>query len=147
MDNLKKEVVVKVRTVQIDDGEKTLISDEYNGSLYIKKDKYFIFYTEYGEDGDKMSDSVIRCDGETVEIKRTGSYSSVLTFKSGKEYKTVYNTPYGSIPVSIKCKNVMCALDSDGGKIVLDYKMDITDKTYRNNVTITVKCIDRKETI
>ena len=140
MDSLKKEVIVKVRTVQTDDGDKTVISNEYKGTLYVKKGKYFIFYTEYGEDGDKMSDSVIRCDGETVEIKRTGSYSSVLTFNSGKEYKTIYNTPYGGMSVSLKCKNVICALDSDGGKIVLDYKMNITDKNYQNNVTITVKC-------
>lgn len=142
MDNLKKEVIIKIRTVQIDDGDKTVISDEYRGMLYVKNNKYFIFYTELDEDGVKMSDSVIRCDGEIVEIKRTGAYSSVLAFDSGREYKTVYSTPYGGLPVSLKCKKVLCALDSDGGKIVLDYKMNITDKNYDNNVTITVECTD-----
>lgn len=142
MDNLKKEVIIRVSTIQIDEGEKSLIADEYKGTMYVKNGKYFIFYTEYGEEGDKMSDSVIRCDGEVVEIKRTGAYSSVLTFCSGQEYKTVYSTPYGGMPVSLKCKKALCALDKDGGKIILEYKMNIVDKNYNNKVTISVKCAD-----
>ncbi|MBQ7975561.1 MAG: DUF1934 domain-containing protein [Clostridia bacterium] len=142
MDNLKKEVLVRIDTVQREDGDKTSFSNEYNGTLYVKKDKYFIFYSEYGEDGEKMSDSIIRCDGECVELKRTGAYSSILSFKNNSAYKTVYSTPYGGIPVSLKCKKVVCAIDCDGGKIILDYKINITDKNYENYVTINVKCIN-----
>ena len=142
MGNLKREVIVTVSTIQKEDGEKDSFSNEYKGTLFVKNGKYFIFYTEYGEEGDKMSDSVIRCDGENVEIKRTGAYSSVLAFSRGKEYKTVYSTPYGGMPVSLKCKNVLCAIDSQGGKLILDYKMNIADKNYENNVTISVKCTD-----
>ena len=142
MDGVKRNVLVTVDTVQKDGGDKTRISNQYKGTLYEKKGKYYIFYTEYGEEGDKMSDSVVRCDGETIEIKRTGAYSSVLSFKSGVEYKTIYSTPYGGMPVSLKCKKVLCALDAEGGKIVLDYKMNITDKNYENYVTISVKCTD-----
>lgn len=139
MNNLKRDVCVSVYTVQKDEDGKSEIKASYDGVMYLKSGIYYIFYTEYSEDGEQTAQCRIKCSKGEVEIRREGSYSSRLCFEAGKTYKTVYNTPYGTMPVSIKAKTVVVAVDENGGKILLDYSMSLAGKDFQNNVTIALE--------
>ena len=141
MENLKRDVSVSVYTVQKDEDGKSEINADYKGTMYYKSGVYHVFYTEYSEEGEALSKCRIKCGDGIVEIKREGNYSSRLQFQQGKTFKTVYRTPYGDMPVVIKTKRVLSAVDSVGGKIILDYSMSLAGKDFSNNVVVALEVL------
>lgn len=138
MEKEKKSVRVSTFTIQKDEDGKTEFSTSSEGIMYVKDGGYFVFYTEQDEDGEKMSDGRITVTGNTVEIKRTGAYSSRLVFEEGKIHKSIYATPYGNMPAVLKTRKMICAVDNDGGKIILEYLMTIGERTFENSVTVRI---------
>lgn len=143
MIDLKKEVLIRVNTIQKDEEGKSDISAIYNGVMYMKSGAILLFYSEFSEDGEKTADCRIKLSDTSVEIKRSGAYSSRLIFEQGKVYKTVYNTPYGQLPVVVKTAKVISAVDEFGGKVLLDYKMDIAGRKFINSVSIRIELVTK----
>ncbi len=141
MENQKRNVSIKVCTVQKDEDGKSNISADYKGTLYFKQGVCYVFYTEYTEEGEESAKCRIKSAPGFVEIKREGAYSSRLCFETGKPYKTVYNTPYGHMPVEIKTKKAISALDINGGKIMLEYNMSLAGKEFDNSVVVYVRLL------
>lgn len=138
MEKEKKSVRVSTFTMQKDEDGKTEFSTSAEGIMYVKDGGYFIFYTEQDEDGEKMSDGRITVTKNSVEIKRTGAYSSRLIFEEGKTHKSIYSTPYGNMPAVLKTRKITSAVDSDGGKIILEYIMTVGERTFENSVTVRI---------
>ena len=142
MDNSRKNVTVNVCTVQKDKDGKSTIEASYDGVMYYKSGVFYVFYTEYSEDGEETAKCRLKLDHDEVEIKREGAYGSRLSFRQGSSFKSMYNTPYGSMPVEIKTKKCINAVDNQGGKIVLDYRMSIAGNEFDNNVAIILQIIE-----
>lgn len=142
MENLKRDVSVNVCTLQKDEDGKSEINANYKGTMYYKSGVCHVFYTEYSDEGEILSRCKIKCGDGVVEIKRDGSYASRLQFQQGKTFKTVYSTPYGDMPVVTKTKRVLSAVDSMGGKIILDYSMSVAGNDFVNNVVISIEVLD-----
>ncbi len=138
MEKQKKRVLVETFTRQKDQDGKTEFSTRSEGTMFVKDGEYFVFYTELDEDGEKMSDGRITIAKDTVEIKRTGAYSSRLIFKEGKTQNSIYSTPYGNMPAVLKTRKLIAAVDKDGGKIILEYSMTVGGRSFENSVTVKV---------
>ena len=138
MEKEKKSVLVKTHTIQKDEDGKTEFSTESRGTMFVKDGEYFVFYTEQDEDGEKMSDGRITILKDTVEIKRTGAYSSRFVFEEGKTKNSLYSTPYGAMPATLKTRKLVSAEDSEGGKIILEYSMTVGGRSFDNRVVIKI---------
>ena len=138
MEKEKKSVLVKTHTIQKDEDGKTEFSTESQGTMFVKDGEYFVFYAEFDEDGEKMSDGRITILKDTVEIKRTGAYSSRFVFEEGKIKNSLYSTPYGAMPATLKTRKLITAVDSEGGKIILEYSMTVGGRNFDNKVVIKI---------
>lgn len=128
--------VITVKSVQESDGEteKTeLVSD---GSFYIRDGKYFVMYNE--NDTMKNSLSMVKVDGETVTVSRTGEYSMKMVCAENKTCSFVYRMPYGSATMGITTEKVDVSLGENGGTIRLVYELNTGGGIQRNSVSIAI---------
>ncbi len=139
MENFSKNVEIEIKTVQASDGDKTSYVNKYSGKMFFKNDTFHIYYDETSDTLDKNIKTVVHATYGKVEICRNGTYSTRLVYESGKVYKTVYKMPYGEMPMVIKPSRVLTALDENGGKICLDYRMSLAGQDFENNVVITIQ--------
>jgi len=138
MEMFSKNVIIETVTKQTEDGESAVYKNNYSGRLFYKKGCFFIFYEEHTEDGVHSADCSIRAERDKVEIKRTGNFTSLMIYEQGKSHNSVYETPYGGMQVTVKPSKVLTALDENGGKIFLDYSLDLAGQKFKNNVVINV---------
>ena len=83
--------------------------------------------------------TVVHATVGRVEICRNGAYGTNIVYEQGKVYKTVYKMPYGEMPMVVKPSRVLTALDEDGGKIYLDYKMSLAGQEFDNKIIIAIQ--------
>lgn len=125
-------------TTQRADGEKTVFEKEYEGRMFCRDDSVHVFYKEAAEDGEPGADCVINVQRGRVTINKKGRYGSRLVYETGRTYKSLYNTPYGSMPLVIKPHRVITAVDEAGGKIILEYTLSLSGQCFENNVIIRI---------
>lgn len=125
-------------TTQRADGEKTVFEKEYEGRMFCRDDSVHVFYKEAAEDGEPGADCVINVQRGRVTINKKGRYGSRLVYETGRTYKSLYNTPYGSMPLVIKPHRVIAAVDEAGGKIILEYTLSLSGQCFENNVIIRI---------
>lgn len=136
MENTSGKIRIRIKTIQLSDGEKSELINEYDGKLFIKGEAVHIFYNEGDEDNTACS---VRAKHGDVQIVRKGdAVSSKLCFSRGTVYKTAYHTAYGKMALVIKPSLVLCAVDSQGGKIRLEYDMSLEGQEFFNDVTMYI---------
>lgn len=111
------EYTVTVRNRQINNGEIDYITESGNGSLRIKDGKYYIMYKPEGVT------VMIRIDGNTLTVTRTGDVTSRMEYILGKETRFMYNTPYGAMEMELVTNMLAYTIDSNGGEIHLKYDL------------------------
>ena len=111
------EYTINVRNRQINNGETDYITESGNGSLRIKDGKYYIMYKPEGVT------VMIRIDGNTLTVTRTGDVTSRMEYILGKETRFMYNTPYGAMEMELVTNMLAYTIDSNGGEIHLKYDL------------------------
>ena len=111
------EYTVTVRNRQINNGETDYITESGNGSLRIKDGKYYIMYKPEGVT------VMIRIDGNTLTVTRTGDVTSRIEYTLGNTTRFMYNTPYGAMEMELVTNMLAYTIDSNGGEIHLKYDL------------------------
>lgn len=103
---------------------------EYSGEMAI------LSYSESDESG--KSDTVIRVEGETVTVCRSGAITSELRFKEGESHSSIYSVAPYSFDATVKARRVRINLNEEGGQIDLIYNMKIggAEKSARMKIWI-----------
>ncbi|MBP3359624.1 MAG: DUF1934 domain-containing protein [Clostridia bacterium] len=125
-------------TSQRADGEKSVFEKKYSGRMFCKDGTVHVFYKEPQEEGEPGADCVLSVQGGKVIINRKGRYASRLIYEPGRTFKSLYNTPYGCMPIIIKPHRVTAAVDEAGGKIILEYTLSLSGQCFENNVIIRI---------
>ena len=127
-----------------DDGddreEKIEISTE--GTLALEDGRYTVSYDETeltGMDGAHTTLEFEEGTPDVVTMTRSGSASTSMIFKENTRCMSTYETGVFPIEMCITTKSVENSLDINGGKIVIDYTVEIhgvcMERTY---LTLTV---------
>ena len=98
------------------------------------KDKVFIkikgLYTgtmdeEVYDDSQERSSSIIKIDGDSVEVTKKGVVSTKMRFTMGSKNMTYYQTPYGNMSLGIITKSLEIERTEDTISIYLVYGMEV----------------------
>ena len=111
------EYTINVRNRQINNGETDYITESGNGSLRIKDGKYYIMYKPEGVT------VMIRIDGNTLTVTRTGDVTSRMEYTLGNTTRFMYNTPYGAMEMELVTNMLAYTIDKNGGEIHLKYDL------------------------
>ena len=120
---------IEVINRQVNNGETDYIRESGTGSLRIKDGRYYLIYKT------DTATVMIRIDGDTANVKRTGESSSDMDYKPGRTTAFEYNTPYGNMRMELFTKKLDYTLDETGGVIKIQYELCDID----NNMQISVR--------
>lgn len=131
-------------TAQNDDEKEEKIEISTEGVLSLENGKLTLSYDETELTGMEGAHTVLefeKDDPDTVTMTRSGSASTSMIFKENSRCMSTYETGVFPLEMCITTKSVENTLDMDGGKLIIDYTVEIhgicMERTYLT-VTVTV---------
>lgn len=97
-------------------------------------------YLESEVTGMEGTTTTIRVEGPRVTLLRQGQFNSQMVFEAGRRHLTLYETPYGALEVGVNTKRMCHDLTPEGGKLEIDYHLEIDHKVAGfNQFRVTVR--------
>jgi uncharacterized beta-barrel protein YwiB (DUF1934 family) len=129
---------------ELGDGEETVTIDTF-GTYVCRGNRRFITYKEYDEDDPNVSrTAVVKVENDAVVTMLKAGTPTRLVLEEGKRHSCVYSTQFGPISLGIYTESVRSSLGENGGKLFLDYTLDLNATlTSFNTVSVTVEPIHK----
>lgn len=124
---------INVINTQTIDGEKNSVIESAVCSYRRSNGKYYIAY--------QTSDSkcMIKLDDRGITVTRLGDSSAKMSYEPGKHRDFLYNTPYGTLKMTVFTKFISHTLHENGGTIHMDYVLDTNGDKLYNNMFIKIE--------
>ena len=98
---MTKEILLSIAGLHLADGEDGNIEVVTAGDYYNRGGKHYILYEEVTEGMDGHTSNVIKIGENSLEITKKGLMNTRLVVEKGKSHRTVYQTPFGDIELSL----------------------------------------------
>ena len=98
---MTKEILLSIAGLHLADGEDGNIEVVTAGDYYNRGGKHYILYDEVTEGMDGHTSNVIKIGEDSLEITKKGLLNTRLVVEKGKSHRTVYQTPFGDIELSL----------------------------------------------
>ena len=104
------------------------------GKYYKKRNTYFISYKESAVTGMDGTTTTLKVEDNSVTLMRFGHVSSHMVFEQSCRHVSGYETQFGIFTVGVFSNKVDININDDGGKIIVDYLVELdnmnTGKSY-----------------
>lgn len=121
----------------VDPDETQLMTE---GTLEVTEDGLRFFYEETALTGMEGTTTTFEVQGKRVILTRSGTVSSQMVFEEGKQHTSLYETPFGELPVDIQTSYLKHNLTERGGLMDIRYSIAVAHTaTGRNRFKIQVK--------
>lgn len=131
---MRENAKITLKTIQyaFDGGEDKI--ELVTKGRYAKYDeKYYIIYEESELTGFENTTTTIKVAKDAVTLSRRGRFNSKMEFLRDEKRLCNYPTPYGMIPVAVQPVRINSSLSEKGGRLELEYILDISNKAYAKN--------------
>lgn len=91
---------------------------------YMRNGKHYILYNEIAEDPSGNTKNKIKIDDTGVKITKKGLSSTEMLFEKGKKNHTCYNTPFGSLMLSIITNQIDFQEEDSQLSLTIDYMLE-----------------------
>ena len=68
---------------------------------------------------------MLKMDGATVSMIRTGTYPSELLFAEDQRHVGLYQTDFGSLTISTHTRRLENTIGTDGGQLAIEYTVEV----------------------
>lgn len=137
MNNNSRPVMIKMKSVQIVDGESTEMELITEGKYSYCNGTHTVSYKDSEATGfDDSTTSVIVEKERFATINRDGKAPSNLVLEIGKKHHCHYGTPYGDMMIGIYAHRIQNTLDANGGHLYMKYTIDINSSYISDNEII-----------
>ncbi|MBQ8380712.1 MAG: DUF1934 domain-containing protein [Clostridia bacterium] len=118
------------------EGAAEITDSAHDAEMTVTESSVIIKYKETTEGGDVISK--ITSEGDTVTVERSGAIRSVMVFKPGSVYRSLYEIPPFSFDMAITVKAMKNSITLFGGSADILYTMDIggAQKSCRMKITL-----------
>ncbi|OEH85391.1 hypothetical protein BHU72_04695 [Desulfuribacillus stibiiarsenatis] len=97
----------------------------YEAKLHVKENITYIQYNDTEQENEEVK-TIIKIDGQEITILKYGFVKSKQKFMKGVPYQSIYETPYGTLPLEVDTKDINVQfLSKDDGFIQIDYVLDV----------------------
>ncbi|MDD2494756.1 MAG: DUF1934 domain-containing protein [Tissierellia bacterium] len=122
MENIR----IKILTIQTIDkaGNEDEIELMTEATLEKVDDHFVVNYDESHISNTKGNKTRLKIYENKLHMTKLGEFSSKMEFETGKIYKNIYTTPYGSFDLDFQTDTFINNLDENGkGTLFIDYKI------------------------
>lgn len=126
---IREDVFVSIKAIHTIMGEYGLTDDEdviemvNMGTHYMGDRIHYVTYDEIGEDD--INKNLLKISSNRIELNKTGSVKSTLTFEPGNENFAPYNTPHGELMMGLKTTELMVSEEEEEINAHIEYEMSI----------------------
>ena len=121
----------------VDPNETELLTE---GVLEVLEDGLRNAYDETSLTGMEGTTTTFLVKGEQVVLTRTGTVNSQMIFEEGKQHTSLYETPFGELPIDIQTSSLRHNLSERGGVMDIKYAIAVDHTvTGRNCFKLRVK--------
>jgi uncharacterized beta-barrel protein YwiB (DUF1934 family) len=121
----------------VDPNETELVTE---GVLEVLEDGLRIAYDETSLTGMEGTTTTFLVKGNQVVLTRTGTVNSQMIFEEGKQHTSLYETPFGELPIDIQTSSLRHNLAERGGVMDIKYAIAVDHVvTGRNCFKLRVK--------
>lgn len=121
----------------VDPNETELLTE---GVLEVLEDGLRIAYDETSLTGMEGTTTTFLVKGTQVVLTRTGTVNSQMIFEEGKQHTSLYETPFGELPIDIQTSSLRHNLSERGGVMDIKYAIAVDHTvTGRNCFKLRVK--------
>ncbi len=132
---MEKDVIISILGKQLYDGsEQDSMELVTEGKLVQEEESLRLSYEESELTGMVGTTTLFQVEPRRVTLLRIGAVSSEMVFEQGKRHTSLYNTPYGSMEVGIKARKLNSTLTMQGGKLEIDYDIEIDHRLAGQNL-------------
>ena len=137
----QKEVFISIRSVHgYDQPDSETLDFMTDGVMSIDENGCRLSYMESEVTGMPGTLTTFKVSDDGVVIDREGFVTSSMQFREGVKDAFLYTTPYGTARLGIDTRKVRNDLSSGGGKLEIDYVVNMEHLvTMRNRFIIDVK--------
>ena len=121
----------------VDPDETKLMTD---GTMEVTEEGYLLTYQESELTGMEGTTTTFEVKGNQVTLTRSGAVNSQMIFEEGRQHTSLYETPFGELPVDISTSSLRHNLTERGGIMEIKYSIAVAHTvTGRNCFKIQVK--------
>lgn len=130
-----KDIMLKITGKQINrnnEVEEETVEFMTEGKLYKKNGSTYIVYEETEMSGLEGVKTTLRIDDASgdVKMKRFGKgiiMDTVMEFTKGRRFNSLYETPFGAVPMEVLTYKIVNDLEPDEGKgkLFIDYEISL----------------------
>ena len=121
----------------VDPNETELLTE---GVLEVLESGLRISYEETALTGMEGTTTTFLVEDKTVVLTRTGTVNSQMIFEEGKQHTSLYETPFGELPIDIQTSSLRHKLSERGGIMEIKYAIAVDHTvTGRNCFKLRVK--------
>ena len=121
----KNNVTVTIQSLQVLETGKEAMTQRSEGRLTREGEGWPHTYREGEDSGLGATRTTLRLEGERVTLTRTGELTSQMLFQVGRPHTSLYETPYGKLPMTVNTLKLKTDLSHDGGRIDLHYQIQL----------------------
>lgn len=123
---MKKEYLIKVRSVNIVEGDESREEMITHASLSGTPEDYTIAYSEDSASG--SAETTVRViGGECVSIRRKAEIETYMVIEQGKRHTSEHRLPFGSFNLEVIGTQVSSSMKENGAELTFSYT------TYQDN--------------
>ncbi|AET70926.1 hypothetical protein Desor_5552 [Desulfosporosinus orientis DSM 765] len=113
-----------------------------SGRFYERNGVFYVLYKEAENDSTNLGEvtTFLTINRDSVVLYRKGAVNITQEFKKGVLHRSIYNTCYGNMNLSVMPSLVESDLTVNGGRISLGYDLFVDDKLVSyNGLLLNVK--------
>ena len=120
---MARTVEIHLESRQTMDGQTQRVEQHTEGLLARTGEGYTLTYREGEETGLGGTRTTLKLLGDRAELTRTGEVSSAMVFCPGLPHRSLYQTPYGPIPMEATTRKLVSQMEETGGAVELEYDL------------------------
>lgn len=133
-------VTIKGFQTYVSDDDDTNVELVSECEFYKADGVYFCDYKESEITGLGGTDTSIEIGSDYVSLNRTGTVNSQMLFMAGRKTSSFYRMPFGELAIDIHTKSLTMDIDENGGRLLVDYIIDINNSSSSHNTfDITIR--------
>ena len=110
------------------------------GTMELTEDGLLLSYEETELTGMQGTTTSFAVQGKRVTLTRSGTVNSQMIFEEGKQHTSLYETPFGELPIDIQTSSLRHNLSERGGVMDIKYAIAVDHTvTGRNCFKLRVK--------
>ena len=145
---MKQDVLITLRGTQTRAQEEPqFIELITGGTMTGRNGKYAISYEETEVSGTKgVVDTFLIFNPKRIVLTREGSIRSRMVFEEDRKNEALYDLGFGSLLVSISARHIEVDLSDSGGRLQIDYTVEIEQTiSSHNSYELIIEPVKKQE--